>query len=109
MIHHLTRTFLQAYSLISAKKGVCGKFDLLCFRNPWGIRKPGGEHTGGGWIDGGEMWRLYPEAKTVRYSQSSLQNSEEGEMRAMFVLTAIGMNACCVFGVCAGAQSHGRS
>jgi hypothetical protein len=51
----------HAYSLISAKKKVCGKFDLLCFRNPWGS----GEFTGGGWQDGGVMWQNNPEVKKV--------------------------------------------
>jgi hypothetical protein len=32
----------QAYSVIAAKKGVCGQFDLICIRNPWGS----GEFTG---------------------------------------------------------------
>jgi hypothetical protein len=51
----------HAYSLISAKKKVCGTFDLLCFRNPWGH----GEFTGGGWHDGGIMWQKNPGAKKV--------------------------------------------
>ena len=47
----------HAYSLIAARKGVCGgKFDLVCFRNPWGRK----EFTGGGWYDGGPKWQEYP-------------------------------------------------
>ena len=46
------------YSVIAARKGVCGQFDLICFRNPWGR----GEFEGGGWNDGGTMWDAYPEA-----------------------------------------------
>ena len=54
----MTLFCLQAYSLISAKKGVCGKFDMVCFRNPHGRN----EFTGGGWFDGGPMWQEYPDA-----------------------------------------------
>ena len=54
--------FYQAYSVLGAKKGVCGKFDMICFRNPWGC----GEFDGKGWQDGGPMWDEYPEAINVR-------------------------------------------
>ena len=56
--HDLSCVCWQAYALISAKKGVCGQFDLLCFRNPWGS----GEYTAGGWQDGGGMWEQHPDA-----------------------------------------------
>ena len=26
----------HAYALVAAKKDVCGKFKMVCFRNPWG-------------------------------------------------------------------------
>ena len=54
----------HAFSLIAAKKGVCGKFDMLCIRNPWGMGGGGGG-TGefaGDWGDGGPKWEEFPEA-----------------------------------------------
>ena len=51
----------QAYSLIAVKKGVCGIYDLACFRNPWGH----GEFKAGGWFDGGPKWKEHPEAAAV--------------------------------------------
>ncbi len=51
----------QAYSLIAAKKGVCGKYNMVCFRNPWGS----GEFNAGGWFDGGPKWEEHPEAAAV--------------------------------------------
>jgi hypothetical protein len=58
----ITPQFYQAYSLIGAKKGVCGQFDMICFRNPHGSL----EFDGNGWQDGGPMWVKYPEAINVR-------------------------------------------
>jgi hypothetical protein len=52
----------HAYSVITCKKGVCGKFNMVPFRNPWGS----GEFDGVGgcaqWHDGGAMWDEYPDA-----------------------------------------------
>ena len=50
------------YALIAAKKYVCGKFDLVCFRNPWGSGEFSGGNGTAGWHDGGDMWEEYPEA-----------------------------------------------
>eukprot|EP00961_Rhodomonas_salina_P238204 3219645-Rhodomonas_salina.1 len=46
------------YALISAKKQVCGKFDMLLFRNPHDKTEYSGE-----WRDGGEQWARNPDVK----------------------------------------------
>ena len=67
------------YSVIAARKGVCGQFDLICFRNPWGR----GEFEGGGWNDGGTMWDAYPEA------YEELQYAADPDDGAWVVLTLL--------------------
>ena len=53
----------HAWTVIASKKNVCGKFNMICLRNPWGNGRSAlhGEFKGGagtaGWYDGGPLSR----------------------------------------------------
>ena len=48
----------HAYSVITVKQNVCGRYNMILFRNPWGA----GEYRGA-WADGGPMWNEHPDVK----------------------------------------------
>ncbi len=55
----------HAYSLITVRKNVCGKFDLMLFRNPHGKTEFQGE-----WHDGSKEWQQHPTAaQELNYTQ----------------------------------------
>ena len=70
----------HAFTLVGAKKGVCGKFDMLCFRNPWGTGQRG--EFSGDWSDDGPKWDEYPSAaEELKHTRDS-RNVQTHSIRA---------------------------